>query len=70
MTGVSFIVTVYNKAPYIPAVINAILAQEGDFEREVFIIDDGSTDDLPTILDRMCAGRTGVHVIHQKIRVR
>lgn len=66
MTGVSFIVTVYNKAPYIPAVINAIFAQEGDFEREVFIIDDGSTDDSPAILDRMCAGRTGVHVIHQK----
>ncbi len=66
MTGVSFIVTVYNKAPYVPAAINAILAQEGDFEREVLIVDDGSTDDSPVILDRMCAGRAGVRVIHQK----
>jgi len=66
MTGVSFIVTVYNKAPYLPAVVNAIFAQEGDFEREVFFIDDGSTDDSPAILDRMCAGRAGVRVIHQK----
>jgi glycosyltransferase involved in cell wall biosynthesis len=66
MTGVSFVVTVYNKAPYLPAVVNAIFAQEGDFEREVVFVDDGSTDDSPAILDRMCAGRAGALVIHQK----
>src|SRR5512135_2262505 len=42
--GVSFIVTVYNKAPYLPAVIAALAAQVGDFEREFVFVDDGSTD--------------------------
>lgn len=66
MTGVSFIVTIYNKAPYLPAVLNAIFAQEGDFEREIVVVDDGSTDDSPAILDRICAGRPDMRVIHQK----
>jgi glycosyltransferase involved in cell wall biosynthesis len=66
VTGVSFIVPVYNKAAYVPAVLDAIFAQEGDFEREYIFVDDGSTDDSPAILDRMCAGRADTRVIHQK----
>ncbi|MDE2227646.1 MAG: glycosyltransferase family 2 protein [Alphaproteobacteria bacterium] len=66
MTGVSFIVPVWNKAIYLPAVLNAIFAQEGDFARELIVVDDGSTDDSPAILDRICAGRADTRVIHQK----
>ncbi|MDE2165848.1 MAG: glycosyltransferase family 2 protein [Alphaproteobacteria bacterium] len=65
MTGVSFVVTVYNKAAYLPAVLSAIFAQEGDFAREVIVVDDGSTDDSPGLLDRLCANRREARVIHQ-----
>lgn len=66
MSGVSFVVSVYNKAPYLPAVLNAIFNQEGDFTREIVIVDDGSTDESPAVIDRICAGRADTRVIHQK----
>ena len=44
MNGVSYIVTVYNKASFLPATIAALAAQQGDFEREFIFVDDGSTD--------------------------
>ena len=47
--GVSFVVPVYNKAPYLPAVLAAIHAQRGDFRRHYVFIDDGSTDELLAI---------------------
>lgn len=42
--AVSFVTPVYNKAPYLPAVLEAMGAQTGDFEREYIFVDDGSTD--------------------------
>lgn len=42
--GVSFVVPVYNKAPWLPRVLAAIKAQTGTFEREYIFVDDGSTD--------------------------
>ena len=44
MTKVSFVVTVFNKAEYLPLVIRSLDAQIGDFEREYVFVDDGSTD--------------------------
>ncbi|SLN48508.1 glycosyltransferase family 2 protein [Oceanibacterium hippocampi] len=41
---VSFVVTVYNKARYLPRVLAALADQEGEFAREYVIVDDGSTD--------------------------
>ena len=43
-TGVSFVLTVYNKRRYLDDVLASVEAQEGDFEREVIVVDDGSTD--------------------------
>jgi len=65
MTGVSFVVTVYNKARFLPAVLGAIFAQEGDFDREYVLIDDGSTDDSVAVMERLCAGRGGVRIVRQ-----
>jgi glycosyltransferase involved in cell wall biosynthesis len=66
MKGVSFVVTVYNKAAFLPAVLGAIFAQEGDFAREFVIIDDGSTDGSYDLMARLCAGRRDVRLIRQK----
>lgn len=41
---VSYIVPVFNKAVYIPYVLRAALNQQGDFEREIIVVDDGSSD--------------------------
>jgi glycosyltransferase involved in cell wall biosynthesis len=43
-TAVSFVLTVYNKCRYLADVLASVAAQEGDFEREVIVVDDGSTD--------------------------
>lgn len=65
MTGVSFVVTVYNKAPYLNAVTAALFGQEGEFVREFIFVDDGSTDGSGELLDRLCAGRGDTRVVHQ-----
>jgi glycosyltransferase involved in cell wall biosynthesis len=53
--GVSFVVPVYNKAPYLPAVLAAIRAQRGDFARHHVFVDDGSTDDSLAVVRRLTA---------------
>lgn len=50
MTGVTYIITVYNKAPFIPYMLDALAAQEGDFGRQYVFINDGSTDDSTALI--------------------
>ena len=64
-TGVSFVVPVYNKAPWLPRVLDQIAAQRGSFEREFIFIDDGSTDGSPQILRERTAGWPGVTIVEQ-----
>jgi glycosyltransferase involved in cell wall biosynthesis len=66
MTGVSFVVTVYNKERFLPLVLGAIFAQAGDFKREYIFIDDGSTDGSFALMEKLCAGRTDTRLIRQK----
>lgn len=44
MAGISFIVTVFDKRPYLPRVIESLASQQGEFERQFIFVDDGSTD--------------------------
>lgn len=65
LPGVSYVVPVYNKAPYLADVLAAIHDQAGDFEREYIFIDDGSTDDSAALLARLTAGWPGVTIQRQ-----
>lgn len=49
---VSVVVPVYNGARYLAAAIESILAQETR-PLEIIIVDDGSTDDTPRVVNRV-----------------
>ena len=50
MIKLSFIVPVYNVAPYLRKCVDSLLAQDYD-DYEIILVDDGSTDDSPQICD-------------------
>lgn len=50
----SFIVPVYNVAPYLRKCVDSLLAQDYD-DYEIILVDDGSTDDSPQICDEYAA---------------
>ena len=66
--GVSYVVTVYNKAPYLPYVVAGLAAQSGDFQRQYIFVNDGSTDDSGAVLRRLTAGWSDVTIIDQENR--
>jgi glycosyltransferase involved in cell wall biosynthesis len=67
-TAVSFVLTVYNKRRYLPDVLASVAAQEGDFEREVIAVDDGSTDGSRELLESLGPRLPGFHLIAQPNR--
>ena len=64
-TGVSFVVPVYDKAPYLPGVLERLAAQRGDFDREYVFVDDGSTDGSLAILKGRTAGWPDTSIVEQ-----
>ncbi len=52
LPSLSVIVPVYNRAALVGATLESVLAQPYRGEREVIVVDDGSTDDLPAALER------------------
>lgn len=65
METVSFVITVYNKAAYLPGVIQALKEQQGDFAREFVFINDGSTDRSWEIVTQETADLENVVLIDQ-----
>lgn len=63
--GVSYVVTVYNKKPFLPLVIDGLIRQTGDFPREYIFVDDGSTDGSLAILRDLAGTRSDVRLIAQ-----
>jgi len=65
VTRVSFIVPAYNEAATIADVLERVQALE--FDKQIVVVDDGSTDDTPRVLEDW-RERDGVHVIRQENR--
>jgi glycosyltransferase involved in cell wall biosynthesis len=55
--GVSFLVTLYNKGPYVEQTLLGILAQELSCPTEIIICDDGSTDESAEVVRAVIARR-------------
>jgi glycosyltransferase involved in cell wall biosynthesis len=64
-TSVSYVVTVYNKRPFLPQVIAGLAAQQGDFAREFIFVDDGSSDGSAAELARLTEGWPALRIIAQ-----
>ena len=63
---VSFLVPAYNEAATIEAVLDAVWALE--FDKQIVVVDDGSTVDTGTLVERWREGRDGVVLVHQANR--
>ena len=60
----SIIIPVYNVAPYLRQCIESIVNQEGNIE--IILIDDGSSDESPSICDEYALKDKRIHVIHKQ----
>lgn len=65
---VSYVVTLFNKAPFIPGMAASLLRQKPPAEAEYVFVDDGSTDGSAAAVRQSMAGIPGVIVIEQANR--
>ena len=66
MVKLSFIVPVYNVAPYLRMCVSTLLSQDIPQEQyEIILVDDGSTDACPEICDEYERMFDNIHTIHQ-----
>jgi glycosyltransferase involved in cell wall biosynthesis len=60
----SIIVPVYNESSTIGAVIDRLLTIDLPLDREIIVVNDGSTDGTREVLDKVVPGRPSVSVVH------
>ena len=65
MSTVSIIIPAYNVERVLPRCLDSIQAQNYS-DWEAIVVDDGSTDATPTILDQYAANDTRIKAIHQE----
>ena len=65
-TELSIIIPVYNGQDYIVRCMDSIMRQQGADQYEIIVVDDGSADDTPKILDAAANVYKNIRVIHQK----
>ena len=61
--GVTFVVTAYNKEAFLEGTLKSVLAQEGGFEREFIVIENGSEDRSGEIADDLVGSLPNGRVI-------
>ena len=64
-TSVSYVLTVFNKRAYLADVLASVAGQQGSFEREVIVVDDGSTDGSRELLESLGPRLPGFRLIVQ-----
>lgn len=62
--AVSVIIAVYNAAPFLAACVDSLIGQCLD-DIEIILVNDGSTDDSPSLCDHYAARDARVRVIHK-----
>lgn len=65
MIDLSFIVPVYNSEKYLRKCVDSLVGQKGDYRYEVLLVDDGSTDSSPEIVDEYAEKFPIVRAVHQ-----
>jgi glycosyltransferase involved in cell wall biosynthesis len=65
MLTVTYLVTVYNKERYIPAVISSLKATQGKFKKEFIFINDGSIDNSLSKIQSATSNLGRVTIINQ-----
>ncbi|CAN1595458.1 glycosyltransferase [Pseudomonas sp. B21-028] len=63
---VSVVIPAYNYAETLPRAVNSVVAQLGDSKAELLVIDDGSTDATPQVLERLLAKHGGIFRVLRK----
>ncbi|MFW0776850.1 MAG: glycosyltransferase family 2 protein [Rickettsiales bacterium] len=60
---ISYVVTVYNKEPYIGYTARSLMEQEGNIPSEYIFVDDVSTDRSVEVLEEIAKGRDDITII-------
>lgn len=62
---ITIIVPIYNIERFLPTSVQSLLAQEGDVDYEIILVDDGSTDSSPVLCDKYSSENHNIRVIHK-----
>jgi Glycosyl transferase family 2 len=62
---ISYVVTVFDKRPFLPAVLRAVAAEQAATGGEIILVDDGSRDGSAAMLAAFAAGNGAVRVVSQ-----
>lgn len=63
---ISVVIPAYNYAETLPRAVNSVIAQLGEAQAELLVIDDGSTDATPQVLEQLQAEHAGLFRAQRK----